>query len=374
MNIEEIVDNKYPTIDEDEPISKVISKMKKKDGIILLKDGKYNGVLNKRDISRAKINPKTKAKTFSQNVAKINPKETIENTAGLMLESDSYILPVFRKDKLIGAITAKDLLHKAAEGEFGLEPIEKYITKPVIKISNEEPVSKAIRIFNEEDISRLPVHDNERINGIVTIDHTLSSFVRPAHRQGGSGQYDDTSKYGAYMADKKENLDLPVKGLMSETISMMKPDENVRNIVKTMFEKDYRGVLIGRDETVNGLEGIVTKRDLLEPLATSIIKEPMVIQFSGKLDKITDFDKQWTKEVIRSKFEKYLDYLDNAFIYVRLKRHTEQSRGKHIIFCNMRLSSPRGMFVARDEGWGYIDAINKTTEAIEKQLEKKKRW
>ncbi|MBS3778540.1 MAG: inosine-5-monophosphate dehydrogenase, partial [Candidatus Thermoplasmatota archaeon] len=72
--------------------------------------------------------------------------------------------------------------------------------------------------------------------------------------------------------------------------------------------------------------------------------------------------------------EKYLDFLDNAHIYVRLKRHTEQSRGKHIIFCNMRLSSPRGMFIGREEGWGYMDAINKSIEAIERQIKKNKQW
>lgn len=371
MNIEEIIDMDYPKIDEDESISKAISKMKDKDGIILLKEGKYSGVLSKRDISRAKINPSAKAKTFSQNVAKISSKETIENTAGLMLESDSYVLPVFQNEKLIGAITAKNVLHKAAEKEFGDESIEKYITKPVIKIGSDEPVSKAIRIFNEEDISRLPVYDNKQLKGIVTIDQTLSTLIYPKHRQGGLGQYDDTSKYGAYMADKKEVLDIPVSGLMSEIVTMMKPDEQVRNIVNTMFTQNYRGVLIGEEDNI---EGIVTKRDLLEPLATSLIQEPMVIQFSGKLDKIKDFDKKWTREVIHSKFKKYLDFLDNAFIYVRLKRHTEQSKGKHIIFCNMRLSSPRGMFVARDEGWGYIDSINKATEAIERQLKKHKRW
>jgi len=374
MNIETIIDKEYPKIDENEPISKVIPKLIDKDGVILLKDGKYSGVLNKRDISRAKINPNTKAKTFLQHVAKITAKETIQNTAGLMLESDSYILPVFRKDKLIGTVTASDLLHLAAKDEFGEGDIDQFISQPVIKIASDEPVSKAIRIFNEEDISRLPVHDNEKLQGIITIDHTLSTFIHPEHRQGGSGQYEDTSKYGAYMADKKEYLDLPVKGLMSEHVTMMKPTETVRSIVNTMFKRNYRGVLIGSNNSINNIEGIVTKRDLLEPLAISSIREPMVIQFSGKLDKINGFDKQWTKEVIHSKFAKYLDFLDNAYIYVRLKRHTEQSKGKHIIFCNMRLSSPRGMFVARDEGWGYIDSINKAAEAIERQLKKQKRW
>lgn len=370
--IKDLIRSDYPAIDENETISKAISTMDTEDGILLLKDGKYSGILNKRDISKAKISPDTKAKTFLEHVANVSSKETVENAAGLMLESDSYVLPVFgKKKKFLGVITAKDVLRKSIEDDFGDEPVKHYISQPVIDISAEEPVSKAINIFHDEDISRLPVYEDHELSGILTIDHTLTPFIHPEHRQRGSGQYQDMSKYGASMGDKKEYLDLPIKGVMSQTFSLRSPDESVRSIVKTMFEKDYRGIFIGEK---NDLIGVVTKRDLLEPLATTTIQEPMVIQFSGKLDKINDFDKKWAREVIHSNFEKHLDYLDNAHIYVRLKRHSEQSKGKHIIFCNLRLSSPRGMFVGRDEGWGYMDAINKSAAAVERQIRKQKRW
>ncbi len=365
--VKNIIKKDYPKVEGEEQISKAVSHMNDYEGIIVLEDGKYAGILNKRDISRAKISPKAKVKTFVKNVAKISGKEDLAKTAAYMLESDSYILPVFEKDKIIGIVTAKDVLKKAVEKEFGEEKIEKYISKPVIKIDADDPVSKAIRIFKEEDISRLPVFENNNLSGIITLDDTLSKFIHPEHRQGGSGQYDDTSKYGAYMADKKESIDLPIRGMMSSTYQLMEPDRKVKDVVNQMFEKDYRGMMIGKGDII---QGIVTKRDLLEPLATSMITEPIVIQFSGKLDQIKDFNKIRPKEIIYNQFKKYLDFLDNAYVYVRLKQHTEQSKGKHIIYCKMRLSSPRDMYVASEEGWGYLDAINKSIEAIEKQIKK----
>lgn len=367
--IKEIIQKDFPKIDGNDPISKAASHMQNYEGIILLRDGKYDGLLNKRDLAKTKISPNTKAKTFLSHVAKLSSEETIEKTAALMLESDSYVLPVFDKKKLIGIVTAKDLLKAAVESEFGDETVDTFISQPVIKIDADDPISKAINLFNTKDISRLPVYENDQLSGILTIDDVFSIFVHPEHRQGGTGQYKDKSKYGAYMADKKEYLQIPVKGLMSELVTTLNSDETIRNVVNTMFERHYRGVLIGNEHTV---EGIVTKKDLLEPLATTMVREPLVVQFSGKLDQIKDFNKQWPRDVIHSNFEKYLDYLDNALITVRLKQHDEQSKGKHIIFCNMRLSSPRGMFVAKDEGWGYMDAINKCSEAIERQIEKKK--
>ncbi len=369
-SIQELIVTDYPTIDENEPLSMAIPMMSETDGIVIMHDGTYKGMLNTRDISRAKLSPETKAKTVMKNVAKLSANDALENTAGFMLESDSYVLPVFEKRKLRGVVTAHDVLKKAVEQEFGEEQINKYITTPVINITPEDTVSKALKIFKEEDISTLPVCKNNALSGVLTMDAALAMFTHPEHRQGGSGQYDDVSKYGAAMADKKEYLDLPVKGIMSETVTMMAPDDKVKEIVTTMASRKVKAMLIGENDQV---EGIVTKRDLLEPLATYVITEPIVIQFSGELEKIQGFTKQRPKDIIYSNFKKYLDYLDNAHIYVRLKRHTEQSKGKHIIFCKMRLSSPRGMFVAAEEGWGYLDAINKACEALERQIKKGKR-
>jgi predicted transcriptional regulator/ribosome-associated translation inhibitor RaiA len=369
VKIKELIKKDFPKLEEDEYISKAFPMMKDSEALIVLKDGKYRGILNKRDISRAKISPKTKAKTFLKNVAKVSEDEELETTAALMLESDAYLLPVFEKDKIVGVITAENLLKKAVEEEYGEEIIKNYISTPVININSDEPVSKAIKIFKEEDISRLPVYENNKLSGIITLDDTISKFIQSEHRQGGSGQYEDTSKFGAYMADKTEYLDLPIKGIMNESVSIMSPEKNVREIVNTMIKRKYRGVLIGEDHNVSG---IVTKRDLLEPLATYTITEPIVIQFSGELEKISEFNKQRPKEIIYNNFKKHLDYLDNAYVYVRLKRHTEQSKGKHIIFCKMRLSSPRGMFIASEEGWGFMDAVNKSCEAIEKQIRRNK--
>ena len=367
--IRKIINTDFKTIDEDQPISKAISRLKNTDGIIIVSQGKYEGVLQKRDISRAKISVETKAKTFIKHVAKVSVDETLEATAGLMLESDSYLLPVFDNETLIGEIRAIDLLKQAVRDDFGKESVDNFISKPVLTIHPSDPVSKAMELFNQEDISRLPVVKNNSIKGILILDDIITKFIHPEHRQGGSGQYADLSKYGAYMADKSDYLDIPVEGIMNTRINMTGGDETIESIVMLMEKQNNNSVLITHN---NHIQGIVTKRDLLEPLAVFTVLDPMVVQFSGKLDRITDFEKPRARDVIHTNFEKYMDYLDNAHIYVRLKRHDEQRRGKHLIYCKMRLSSPRGMFIASAEGWGYLDAINIASEAIDKQIRRDK--
>jgi HAD superfamily hydrolase (TIGR01484 family) len=116
-----------------------------------------------------------------------------------------------------------------------------------------------------------------------------------------------------------------------------------------------------------------SKNYFIISLGAEFKKLKKIIKLLKKKFEIQDFNKTRPKEVIYNNFKKHLDYLDNAYIYVRLKRHYEQSKGIHIIFCKIRLSSPKGMFIASDEGWGYMDAINKACEAIEKQIRRNKR-
>lgn len=368
----DIMDKKYEELEMDAPISKAFPMFKNNEGIVLTDGKRYQGVMVKRNALRGKIQPKTKVAKFKQNVARLAPDDPLDKIAWLMLESDSYVLPVIGEhEKVMGVVKAEDVIKEAAKAKMGAENISKYMNFPVITIEPDEPVAKAMRIFKQEDISRLPVVSDNRLHGIITMEDTISRIIHPEHREGGTGMYDDTSKYGGYIDEKKEYLDLPVEGIMSETVTVMKSNKSIKELTEKMKEFNFRGMLLGTEEE---LDGVITKRDLLEPIARSEVIEPLIIQFSGDLDRLSGFSKETARRQIRETFEKYMDFLKNAYVHVRMKQHDETRKNMHLIHCKIRLSTPggRGMFIASDEGWGFVDAINKTTEAIEKQIKKDK--
>jgi predicted transcriptional regulator len=331
---------------------------------MIFKDKKYRGAILKNDIMKAKIPLDSKVETYLKHLPKIKPNETVEEISRLMLESNVYQLPVFQKDRIIGVVNADDILKKMTNSEIGSEPAKNYMTTNVITISSTDTIGKAIKIFKEEDISRIPVIDNAKINGILTMDDIISKIFHPEKKPTGWGQY------GEIIAEKKHHLELPVKGVMNKKPIIMSPKTHLKSVINKMLKLSLSGMLLGENKN---LKGIITKKDLLEPIISSRQKLPLFIQFAGELDSIKNFNKNEAIKDLENTFLKYIDYLENIHLFVHLKQHNEKRRGVHLIYCKMRLSSLRGMFIASDDGWGFMQAIRNTSKDVEKQIRRTKR-
>jgi len=360
----QLLDKNYSKLNSNDTLSKAIPFFKKTDVIMIFEEKKYQGALLKKDIMKAKIALNSKVKTYLKHLPKIKPNESVEEISRLMLESNSYQLPVFDKEKIIGVVKADAILKKIANSDIGKQPVKNYMTNKVSKISPEDTVGKAIKIFKEKDISRLPVIKNNRVNGIITMDDIVSKIFHPEKKPSGWGEY------GEIIAEKKHHLEIPIKGIMNKKPIVMSPQNQVKPVINKMLKFDLRGMLLGENKN---LKGILTKKDLIEPIISSTKKLPMFTQFAGELDDIKDFDKKEPKEELENTFLKYLDFLENIHLFVHLKQHDETKRGVHLIYCKMRLSSPRGMFIASDEGWGFMHSIRNTSNDIEKQIRRTKR-
>jgi ribosome-associated translation inhibitor RaiA len=220
-----------------------------------------------------------------------------------------------------------------------------------------------MKLFKENDISRLPVVDNTGIQGIITMDDIVNTILHPEKKAEG------WARYGEWIGERSHYLDLPVEGVMSERLSMMPSDSTVDDVLNNLQRFHYRGMMIGDEVTI---AGIITKKDLLEPLLSTQIQQPLYVQFAGELEEIEGFNKQQGLEEIQEIFEKYQEYLDNANVYVYLKQHKEKNRGLSLIYCKIRFSSPRGMFIAGEEGWGFMQALKNAGKVIDRQIRKSK--
>jgi CBS domain-containing protein len=363
VSANDLLETDFPRIDANTPISKAIHLFSEVDSLIVTGEDGYRGVLRERDVMRAKIPLNSKAETYLTHVPKLSPDETAEETARLMVESGVYMLPVLDNNGLQGVVTADAILDVAAGTAYGDEPVKSYMSSPVISIEVGESVGKALKYFKEKDISRLPVMEDGETVGIVTMDDIVNRVIHPEEKAKG------LEKHGEYIGEKKHYLKMPVEGIMVEKLLIMPPGATIGKVVEAMHEHGLRGMLIGRDATV---QGIVTKKDLLEPIAALVREEamPFVVQFAGPLDSLDEFDKREARSFLEDAVQTYREYLGNGYLYVHLKEHKETLRGISSIYCKMRLSTPRGMFIAGEEGWGAMHAIKNSFEVIERQIRK----
>jgi CBS domain-containing protein len=79
--------------------------------LVIISNGKVAGIITERDILRNIKRSKEKVdKVMSKNVISVEDTDTIERAAEIMTASKIKRLPVTRQGKLVGIVTATDLI------------------------------------------------------------------------------------------------------------------------------------------------------------------------------------------------------------------------------------------------------------------------
>lgn len=77
-------------------------------------------------------------------------------------------LPVVENEKLVGVVSLEDIVRAMQKNDLSA-PTSQYMTREVISIASYESIVKAIRTFTEIKLGRLPVVDeNDRLVGMIT--------------------------------------------------------------------------------------------------------------------------------------------------------------------------------------------------------------
>jgi CBS domain-containing protein len=121
---------------------------------------------------------------MSRNVKVISPDSTILQAAKAMLEGDFGMMPVGENDRLIGAISYRDIaVRGVAQGKDSNAKVREIMSEGITWAYEDDSVEDAAKIMSEHQIRRLPVinHD-KRLVGIVALgDFAVdSSEIEPA--------------------------------------------------------------------------------------------------------------------------------------------------------------------------------------------------
>ena len=108
---------------------------------------------------------------MSRDVKVISPEATIKEAALQMLKGNFGMLPVGENDRMIGAISDRDIAIRAvAEGKDGNTKVRDVMTPGVIWANEDDSVDDAAKLMSKHQIRRLPVvNADKRLVGIVAL-------------------------------------------------------------------------------------------------------------------------------------------------------------------------------------------------------------
>ena len=102
------------------------------------------------------------------NVVSIDENENVQDAAQQMIKSNIGCVIITRDGIPFGIFTESDFVRIAAKGNSLFTHLSEVISTPLVVINPEETLWEAADIMKKKDIHKLPVQDENKIVGIIT--------------------------------------------------------------------------------------------------------------------------------------------------------------------------------------------------------------
>ncbi|WP_067961300.1 CBS domain-containing protein [Nitrosopumilus sp. Nsub] len=107
---------------------------------------------------------------MSPTIVSLESTATASDAAKIMETCNAEAVVVVEDKKLVGIITDRDFTIKIGSHAYPIDtPINRLMSYPLVAIDENEDISNARKLMEENKIKRLPVIDEDKLLGIVTM-------------------------------------------------------------------------------------------------------------------------------------------------------------------------------------------------------------
>ena len=358
--VEDVFTTKFRSISIDDTLSSSLTILKEVSTpvlIVLDKKGKYAGVIAHRWIVRARYDPATtKVESLMRSAPIVTPNDSLSKVARLMITSGISQIPVFSQKKLIGIVTDEAVIQGAVIGKWGNTKIEEVMTKKLFLVEEHESVGTILSLFRDQGISHAPIVKNGSLVGMVSIKDIIENIFQPRHRQ----------RVGDISGEKVPVLSISAKGIMTKPAITVLSENTLKNGIEKMLKHNISSlVVVSKGRPI----GLVTKRDILEPLAEmDLPKQQIKVHFSVKGTGIDSIQRGMIMDDFEVFSQKYQKTVQSGTLFVYMKTHGTNYKGLQLIHCRLQFRTKRGSFFSSSEGYGVETIFRTALSKLERQI------
>ncbi|MBA7474274.1 Inosine-5'-monophosphate dehydrogenase [subsurface metagenome] len=358
--VQDVFSTKFASVSQDDTLSACLSFFKEESTpvlVVLTNKGKYAGVIAHRWIVRSRYDPATtKVESLMRSAPTVSLQDSLSKVAKLMITSGISQLPVFSGEKLSGIVTDEAVIQGAVIGKWGSTKVEEVMTKKPLLVEEDESVGAVLSLFREHGISHAPVVRDGSLVGMVSIQNIIASIFQPKQRQ----------TVGDTAGEKAPVLSIPAKGIMTKPVITVLPETTLKDAAEKMQKFNISSLVVIRKGRA---AGILTKRDLLEPLAEmEMPKQRINVQFSVKGVEVSDIQ----RGIIMNDFEafsrRYQKMMQEGTLFVYMKTHGTNYTGQQLVHCRLQFRTKKGSFFSSSEGYGVEATFRTALDRLEKQI------
>lgn len=113
------------------------------------------------------------------NVISIKPGTTVIEALKMMAEKNIGSIVIKEDDNYLGLLTERDYARKVILfGKSSSEtPVEEIMSVDLPDISSESTIEECMFIMSENNLRYLPVFDNNKLNGIISINDIIKEII-----------------------------------------------------------------------------------------------------------------------------------------------------------------------------------------------------
>jgi len=307
-------------------------------------------LLNAKNITSMKVEP------FLSPVPYVSPNDSIQKVSHIMTHYRTREVAVVSKNKIIGVVTAKQILKLLSTKDNKWIKASLIYTQNPITVSSEQPLSSAKRIMISKKIDHLPVINKDKIKQVLTSSHLIEAII-PRESLGRFSRG----------ANRVHKLESRIGNIGSTRIPQCSPNDDLNKILKLMLRTNTTCCLVN---LWDNLQGIITFRDILGLLASKI--EAQIPLFIVGMP-----ENQQDANLISSKFEKTLKRLQQTYseihearVSIKKQRSGRKKEGKFDVTI-MIFTSHHAPLIYKSVGYDLSEVLEDLSQKLLRNISKR---
>ena len=106
---------------------------------------------------------------MTSNPRTVSPNDSIQVAARIMREEDCGVVPVVENGRPVGIVTDRDIVIRAVAEGTGDKAVREIATTDLVFVKPDSSTKDAEKLMSERQVRRLPVVENDRLVGIISL-------------------------------------------------------------------------------------------------------------------------------------------------------------------------------------------------------------
>jgi CBS domain-containing protein len=185
-----------------------------------------------------------------QDVAMLEPTASVRDAAHLMAERRIGAVPIVHAGKLEGIFTERDVSYRVVAPGLNPDttPLREVMTANPVVLRSDDTVLGAMQSIHEGDFRHLPVLEDNRLVGIVSVRDIFACAKQQRENE-----------YERLQADVVLACKMVPDLVSGQNIATLEPNATVREAAQLMAIRHIGAILVTHDDV---LKGIFTERDV----------------------------------------------------------------------------------------------------------------